>query len=306
VRFPALFLGRVQESLPVVFDRKRIYTLPTRFGFFFGLVALLCVFGGLNYNNNVVLILAFLVAALGFVSLLYAFLNLRGVRVLSVHADPVFAGEKARFIAQLEAPTARDSVVAEWRQSAEVGGLHAALATPFALEIPSLHRGTIDLPAFRIWTDYPFGLFYAWSHVRVHARTLVYPKPEREPPQWPDAALESGETSSRQQGDDDLFGLTRFQPGDRAQRISWAVYARNDALMVKDFRRTQTQRLRFDLAQTLGLALEPALARLCAWILLADRLGLAYSLKLGAESVPLGTGVAQRERCLASLALYSP
>lgn len=304
-RAPKLFLGTREEALPVVFDRKRIYTLPTRFGFFFGAVAMLCVFGGLNYNNNVVLMLAFLVAALGFVSLLYAFLNLRDLRVLSVHAQPTFAGSNAIFEVQLHAPTARDSVVIDYRQCAQIGGLAANSSTAFTLAVFAPTRGALALPPFRIWTDYPFGLFYAWSHVRVRANATVYPCPEPNAPLWHNAARNDGDVLMRDAGDDDMVGLKSFTAGDRAQRIAWSVYARSDELVVKDFRRAQSPQVQFDLHTLHSLPLETALSRLCAWILRAEDERICYGLTLGEERIGMGLGTAHRNRCLESLARYT-
>ena len=51
---------RAPEPLPVRLDRRRIYILPTAFGWF--LVALLATMavGALNYNNNPALLLCLL------------------------------------------------------------------------------------------------------------------------------------------------------------------------------------------------------------------------------------------------------
>jgi uncharacterized protein (DUF58 family) len=303
---PKLKLGFTLEVVPVVLARERIYTLPTRFGVFFGAVALLCVFGGLNYNNNVVLIMAFLVAAIGFVSLLYAFLNLREVRVLGAHASPVFAGEPAQFQIHLDAPSARESLVIDWRNVTRVGDLDGREPAAFALVVPTTTRGMLPLPAFRLWTDYPFGLFYAWSHVRIAASAVVYPTPETNAPGWPATIEHEGASAARHVGDDDLVGLKPYASGDRAQRIAWAVYARSDELAVKDFRRAHSPRLRFDLAACGGGDLEARLSRLCAWILRAEAERRDYSLTLGALQIASGRGREQRDRCLEALARYSP
>ena len=49
-------------------------------------------------------------------------------------------------------------------------------------------------------------------------------------------------------------------------------------------------------------ALERALSRLCAWVLAADRLGVAYGLRLGPLQLPPATGEAHRRHCLEALA----
>ena len=49
---------RRPESLPVSFDRRRVYVLPTSFGLFFALLLLAMWLGALNYNNNPALMVA--------------------------------------------------------------------------------------------------------------------------------------------------------------------------------------------------------------------------------------------------------
>ena len=48
------------SELPRDLEYKRIFVLPTRFGFWFGVLLLLMIVGGLNFNNNMTLMLAFL------------------------------------------------------------------------------------------------------------------------------------------------------------------------------------------------------------------------------------------------------
>ena len=51
-RFAMLARPRAAETLPVQFDRRRVYVLPTRFGLFFTALLFAMLLGGLNYNNN--------------------------------------------------------------------------------------------------------------------------------------------------------------------------------------------------------------------------------------------------------------
>jgi hypothetical protein len=64
----ALVRPREAETLPVRFDRRRIYVLPTPFGLFYALLLLTMTLGALNYNNNPALLLALLLAGAGLAS----------------------------------------------------------------------------------------------------------------------------------------------------------------------------------------------------------------------------------------------
>jgi uncharacterized protein (DUF58 family) len=49
--------------------------------------------------------------------------------------------------------------------------------------------------------------------------------------------------------------------------------------------------------------LEQQLSRLCAWVLLAEKLGLQYGLRLGGVEVRPGSGEMHQRNCLQALAL---
>ena len=91
-RFDAWTRRRTPASLPVRFDRHRIYVLPTRFGLFFGVLLLVMGAGALNYNNNPALLLCLLLAGAGIASLLQAQLQLDGLEIHAIGAEPVPAG----------------------------------------------------------------------------------------------------------------------------------------------------------------------------------------------------------------------
>jgi hypothetical protein len=84
---------RQAEMLPVRLTRQRIYVLPTASGLFFGFVLGTMMLGALNYNNNPALLLAFIVAGAAQASLFGAHMQLSGVVVTAMAADPVPAGE---------------------------------------------------------------------------------------------------------------------------------------------------------------------------------------------------------------------
>ncbi|MDX1571676.1 MAG: hypothetical protein R3200_14445, partial [Xanthomonadales bacterium] len=69
------------EPLPITLHGKRVYVLPTRFGLFFGFFTLVMVVAGLNYNNNMALLLAFLIGGMALLVPLYTVRNLVDLRI---------------------------------------------------------------------------------------------------------------------------------------------------------------------------------------------------------------------------------
>ena len=58
--------------MPVRFDRRRVYVLPTRFGMFYAALLMAMLLGALNYNNNPALLLGLLLGGAGLASLVAA------------------------------------------------------------------------------------------------------------------------------------------------------------------------------------------------------------------------------------------
>ncbi len=83
---------RAPESLPVTLNSQRIYMLPTPFGLFFAIVMLAMLAGGLNYNNNMTLLLTLLLSGAGIGSALATHLQLAGLRLEILPSKPAAAG----------------------------------------------------------------------------------------------------------------------------------------------------------------------------------------------------------------------
>ena len=101
-RFDNWLLDRLRRRrgptrLPLTFEYRYIYVLPTRFGFWFVILLTLMALGGLNFNNNMTLLFGFLIAAIALLTTLLAYRNLVGITLTGLLANPVFAGETATF-----------------------------------------------------------------------------------------------------------------------------------------------------------------------------------------------------------------
>src|SRR5690606_11975164 len=154
------------EPLPATLDRRRVYILPTAFGWFFGLLLLAMAVGALNYNNNPALLLALLLAGAANTSLFAAHLQLSGLQVVAIDAEPVAAGKPLAMSVNVRA---RPGLT---RHGMRVDGMGAS--APLSLEvdagsttlaIPSRRRGLLHVGRLRISTTRPLGLARAWAWV---------------------------------------------------------------------------------------------------------------------------------------------
>lgn len=121
-QFWRLLSGRAaREAGPVVLSQRRVYILPTRHGYTFGLALALMLTGSINYQLSLGYILTFLLAGVGVVSILHTFRNLAHLRVSPGRAEPAFVGGTVRFHLHCDNPAPFDRVSIEARCGAARG-----------------------------------------------------------------------------------------------------------------------------------------------------------------------------------------
>ena len=307
-RLMALARPREAEALPVVFDRRRVYVLPTRFGLFYATLLLVMTVGALNYNNNPALLLALLLAGAGLASLVGAHLQLSGLRVLAIDAEPVAAGAPLHVRLHVQADPGRT------RRGLRVdddGALELAPAVLHLdhghgeahLSLATEHRGWRDLPRLRVSTTRPLGIARAWSYVWPEAPLLVYPAPEPHGPPLPPGSGDQAHTRLHPTGDD-VHHLRAYRAGDARRAIAWKPSARRDTLLVREYEQPLGADVVLDWHGLGGLAFEARIARLARWVDEAERDGRRYRLSLPGHT-PLGPGhgAPHRHACLRALAL---
>lgn len=297
---------RTVETGTVQLNQRRIYILPTRQSFGFALVLLLMLLGDINYNLSLGYVLTFLLATSGGLSMLYAFRNLAQLEIHAGYVEPVFAGERARFVFHFNNPGTlpRHQLHLHDDEGHEtVFDLPAQTSTAVELALPAARRGWLDSGRLTLHTRFPLGLFNAWTYLHFDVRALVYPRPAAPRP-LPIAATPDGSGKTTVRGDEDFAGLRSYVAGDALPRIAWKALAREQGLQVKQFSAQQGEQLWLDWAQLPDIAPERKLELLTRWVLDADAQGLHYGLKLPDGEIMPRHGKAHRAECLRRLALF--
>jgi uncharacterized protein (DUF58 family) len=302
-RLPALTRLRLPESLPLELHRRRIYILPTGFGMFFAVVVASMLLASLNYNNNPALLLTFLAASMAYVSLHQTFRNLNRLGVHRVDGRPVHAGERMQVRISLAAADGRPRRgVRVWLAGTPVEVDIDARGTSVAqLPLQTQRRGWLPVGRLRIDTEFPYGLFVAWSWVHPDSRLLVYPRPETDTPPLPEGTG-SGAALRRREGED-LEGIREHQRSDPLRLVAWKASARAARLLSKDFRDMRGDLLILDFERMPGLDRERRISRLARWVLDARASDAAFLLRIPGEVIGPGHGPEFCDRCLRALAL---
>ena len=295
---------RRQEALPTTFDRRRIYVLPTGFGLFFAALIAAMLVGALNYNNNPALLLALLLGGAAHTGLFAAHLQLSGLSIAAIDAEPVPAGKPLllRMHARAEPGRARRGLrIVCGEQNAwlslEQGAGEATM------EIPTTRRGWFEPGRLRISTTRPLGLVIAWSYVWPDTPLLIYPAPETGGPPLPEGGGRQALARLHRAGDD-VHHLRSYRRGDSPRAIAWKPSARRDELLVREYEQPMGADIDLDWRQLATLGHEARIRRLARWVDLAEREGRRYRLILPGLP-PLGPahGATHRHACLKALAL---
>ncbi|RRQ21962.1 DUF58 domain-containing protein [Thiohalobacter thiocyanaticus] len=313
-RQPALpFAERLLRRQPPTLDPgdtvelppRNIFILPTATGLGFALLLLLLLLGAINYNNNLVFALTFLLAGVGVMAMLQTWRNLAGLRLQLAAAAPVQCGRPARFTLTARADERRTGLVLDANGGEPVGfDVPAAAPARVELAVPTRRRGWVGPGRVRLFTRYPLGLFHCWTHVNIRARTWVWPVPAETARPPPQGRRRPSEDGTQGRGQDDFRGFRTYHPGDSLRLVDWKAYAREQGLQVKEFGGDRSEEYWLDFASLAEPDTEVRLRRLTRWVLELDRDQQGYGLRLPGEAIPLGRGAAQRERCLKALALF--
>ncbi|MFA6013717.1 MAG: DUF58 domain-containing protein [Gallionellaceae bacterium] len=294
------------ETGTIVLNQRRIYIIPTFQGLGFAGVLLLMLLGDINYNLSLGYTLTFLLATAGGMSMFHTFRNMAQLEIHAGQVEPVFSGEQACFVFHFNNLAGMQRYQIHLRDDAgheSIFDLPAHIATPVTIALPATRRGWMDSGRLTLFTEYPLGLFHAWTYIHFNVPCLVYPKPASSQA-LPAGSAEYGSGKTPTAGDEDFSGLRNYVAGDAMPRIVWKALAREQGLQVKQFSAQQGNDLWLDWMQLPDIATERKLELLARWVLDAEALGLHYGLRIPGLNLAPALGAAHRAACLRALALY--
>jgi uncharacterized protein (DUF58 family) len=296
------------EHGTIVLTHRRVYIVPTRMGWMFGVTLGVLLLGSINYVLSLGFALTFLLAGVGLAGMVHTTRNMARLAIAAGRCEPTFAGDHARFHLHLENPSDRDrpSILALHLGSGSHSVLDVAAhaVADVTLAVPALERGWLPLGRVMLETRFPLGLFRAWSYVEPDARCLVYPRPDFSP--LPSARSDDSSDAGRTRapGSDDFSGLRAYQTSDSPRHVAWKAVARGDDMLTKQFSGEARSALWLDWRLLPDrLDAERKLSRLAGWVLAAERAGARYGLRLPGAEIAAGRGDEHRAACLRALAL---
>lgn len=292
----------------ILLHNRRLYILPTRFGYLFGFLLLVLFLAAINYENSMAFVLTFMLTALAIVSLWQTHKNLLGLEVGLRAPKPVYCGEycEFEFILQHQNNSVRYAVGIQYADQPPVYlTLKPGSSAQARLKIPTARRGQFKPKGLYVFTRYPTGLFHAWGWLKFDTPILIYPKPLNNVV-LQETMIEQyqGKTSTSTIEGDDFAGLREHRTGESLRHISWKAYAQGKGLLTKTFQGHARPSWWIDWSQINEPSLETKLSYMTALVIYAENENQKYGLKLPGITIEQQTGTAHKQACLAAVATF--
>ncbi len=300
---------RIPPARSVTLNQKSIFIFPTLEGLLFCVLLLILLLTAINYQNNMIYLLTFLLVSLLHVIIYHSYQNLSGLKFSFKQAESVFAGETCYFEVTVSSGKNRMrhfSITARWPdESVAVAPDVSSDKEVIKLAIPmtALQRGWLTPGRLLVETRYPFGLIRAWSWIDLECEALIYPQPIEGSPDRMGSDAREGEQLQAQPGVEDFKGIRTYAPGDSLKRVDWKKYAKRGDVLIKEFERPVSDSHYFSLDDYAGQALEKKLSHLCFDVVSAAKSGVYYGLDLKSERIEPDSGSGHERACLRALAL---
>lgn len=296
---------------------------PTRFGLAYIFVILLIFLLGTNYQNNIILLLSYLLTSLFITVMFHSFYNFSSLRFYSNPVQKGYAGSSFKFPVQIIAAKSHFDLNLSF-SDANLGSDLVRLnqcqegTHTIALSFIPTQRGKQKLGRVTVFSEYSLGIFKSKTVLDFDHQAIVYPKPkplisgqfQLSPQQTSTDEDEGSIAINENTGTDDFSELKTFVQGESRARTAWKQLAKGQGHFSKHYQANQGKLQWLNLSDMPGNNVEQ---RLCYLSFLINDLTVTnqtFGLCLSANrNDPLSTiapdsGQQHQVSCLTALALY--
>ncbi len=311
--FDGWLMRRMPPQKTHILQHNNIFIVPSKVGLYFCLLIFLLWLLGTNYENNLILGIAFLLLSLVIICIHHTYGHLSGLHISVIKTHAGFTGDNGvldlsikrinnRHHESIELSSSVDGVV----RFSLLDDVHINLS----LRVPLTSRGWCTPERVKISTRFPLGLIVAWSYLHIDSTILSYPQPI-ESSVLPTQQLldESDENIQRQliSGSEEFAGIREYVAGDSLRDIDWRAMARGQGLATRTYEDHVSENYWLDWHQFEGLTTEARLSRLCFCVLELSQhqqSSIAYGLRLPNQVLEPSSGEVHKLKLLEVLALF--
>lgn len=314
---------RVPGKSEHVLTRNNIFILPTKFGLLYLLFVFLLFLLGTNYQNNIIMLMSYLLASFFITVMMHSFYNLAGLSLTSHSVHYGFAKQTINVPISISASKPHFDLTfgfAKYEFKTHVENCEKGQTVIHVPYLPS-HRGLIPLGRVKVSSEYSFGLFNAWSMLDFSHQATVYPQQIKIlPSQYQKSDIQisnndyiSNETSTA--GIEEFSELRKHVVGEPMSRIAWKQLARGQGKYTKHYHSQQGSIHLLKLSDMPNTSLELQLSYLSYLIVEASQTEQRFGLDLTLNSnmsnpdsedyIEPNSGQAHKLKCLSALACFN-
>lgn len=296
---------RIPPQQQQTLGQRSIFIFPSRFGLAYLLVCVFLLILGTNFQNNLILLLAYSLLGFFVTSILFSYTNLSGLVLKSGHSSEIYANETCQIPIYLSNSLDRNTLTFSFIMQPEITLELAAGQDKVMVPFKARRRGRVNPQRLMLKSYFPLGLLRCWTHVDLAIELLVYP-----------AAIEtyvpllqrdehSDDQKKHHVEQDDFAGIRDYIQGESISRISWKHVARNQHKLVsKQFSGHEQSLYWLSLNQLSGKDTEIKLGKLAHAVDYYSGQNVRFGLELNKTRIAPGQGEAHRKACLEALALW--
>jgi uncharacterized protein (DUF58 family) len=320
-RFERWLSQRVPSRFQHKLSNKNIFILPTRFGFAYLFFDILLFLLGTNYQNNIILLLSYLLASLFITVMLHSFYNFSQLTFSSQAKQTCFAKQVINFPITITGHKTHFDINVKFCEPQHfVKEVKLAQCTTEASEVVlpwyANQRGIYALGRVKVFSEYSLGLFITWSLLDFSHQAIVFPQPKKlaDNQKFSIGLNESNKDNGvymQTIGGDDYSELKNYVLGESQARIAWKQLARGQGKFSKNYQVQQGSLLWLTLSNMPSADMETKLQFLCFLILEYSKNKQNFGLVLDLPSlsnnstaikIASNTGFQHQQNCLLALA----
>jgi len=297
---------RIPRRDSQIFSQRNIFILPTGAGVVFGILLLIMLITGINYQNSLIYLLTFILGAVFVAAMHQTHRNLAGLEITLLSGGEGFPGEALPFRFRAVV-SGHDSLALSLScYEARVDQQHVFESEPanLSLSLLSTRRGYFRPDRIRVETRFPFGLLKAWSWLRPVSAGIVYPVPVPAPEVA--STVQDGDRTddARSVDGNDHADIRPWREGDPSQRVLWKRFARTGEMVIADWEGDQGSPQWLDYEAFRGVDQELRLSYLAYQVMERMKTNQPFGLHLPGQVIEPDVGKTHGTRCLKALAVF--
>ena len=306
-RFKGWLDKRIPPASKISLSHRNIFILPTRYGFGFVVTFVLVLIAGINYQNALVHGLAFFMISVFLIAMLQTYRNLEGLCVHQFKTVRGVVGDFVRVPIELTGIPGRDHLAVKIFWPDWVTDQRSSVQSTTEEVQPTLlipHRGYVLPGRLRLESNFPLGLFCAWSWLDLDITIIGVPRPIKGDRPQNHMIDQQSLRADQNWGLETLGDIRPYRSEDDRRYIHWRISARRQQLMAQARVAPQPLGQWLSLDDFSGIATEERLGRLAYLVLTDFGLNQSFGLELGGDHLAIGVGAAHQAAALDMLALY--